>query len=114
MWGNSRAKELWEKAVEKLNKEDRKEFNFDSTDKRSTLVEILSITKMKREEWETNQWSVKTKDGEKTYLRDMAERLLTNLKKFETIGNLAFQSAPQPASVAWTGFRALLLVHIQP
>ncbi|KAL7266669.1 hypothetical protein RUND412_010779 [Rhizina undulata] len=105
----SPAQTLWEKAVDKLDPADRKEFNLEVADI-NTLKDVLQAANNKRQECEDKRWKYQKENGDEVVLRNVVNRLLTNLNKFVNIGDVAVPFCPQPVSAAWSLFQFLLKV----
>jgi len=97
---------LWEKAIDKLSEEDRKTMTLDVTDKMSCVRDAIKITKDARDVCSEKQWKFNIR-GKEILLRDVAEKLLSNIDKFAEIGTIITTYEPHSA-VPWAAFQFLL------
>lgn len=96
----------------KLKPEDLEGIDIDLKGK--TKLSILKLFIQQAEnakvECENKQWSYENDRGEKVLVRESVDSLLVNVNKYASIGDLAAQALPAPASLAWGGLKVLLHV----
>lgn len=103
---------LWEKAIQRLNDEDRELIVLKPNSQAPTELDILRVfvreTEKQKVECERRQWRYTDSAGEEVLVRDRVNTLLANLNKYTFIGDLVVQPLPAVVSLAWGGFKALL------
>lgn len=77
----------------------------------SQIDELISIAQRKQEECEKNNWTVRIGNHE-WKLRDCATKIITWLKTFKEIGDIAVQYDPVHAALPWAAFRFMLQVRL--
>lgn len=77
----------------------------------SQIDELISLAQMKQEECEKNNWTVRIGNHE-WKLRDCATKIITWLKTFKEIGDIAVQYDPVHAALPWAAFRFILQVRL--
>lgn len=100
----------WELAIKQLKPDDRKAFDPDDTDKNNTLIGVIEVTNVVRDQCDDKKWKYTKSDGEEVVLRDIVDGLLKRLNKYAVIGDIAIQHNPSVVALAWAGFRFLLQV----
>lgn len=77
-----------------------------------TKLDILHLfvkeTTRVKEDCQSRQWSYQNSSGDKIFVRDHFNKLLTNLNKYTAVGDLIVQPLPSVVSLAWGGFKLLL------
>jgi hypothetical protein len=101
---------LWDKAVETLSCVDKYEIDFDHSDKRAILSDVLNMVNVKKDQCMQNRWKYKNKNNEDVFLRDVFEKMAKWVNKFKEVGDVAAQCDPAHAALAWAGVRFLLQV----
>lgn len=97
----------WKQAFDELEDEDRQ--LLDPCDIQDCLVKMRAATKRQREACDAKCWKY-TKNGETIVLRDIADKLITWVDRFKTIGDVVSSFDPTHAALPWAGFRFLLEV----
>ncbi|KAL9040871.1 MAG: hypothetical protein Q9214_004314, partial [Letrouitia sp. 1 TL-2023] len=102
---------LWDKAVESLNEEDKRNVDFEWQDKRAILV-ALSEVQRKKELCISKRLKYRRKNGECVILYDVFEKMVKWIDTFKQIGDVAMQYDPGYAALPWAGVRFFLQVAI--
>jgi len=103
-------KNLWDKAAETLSDADRQEIDFDRSDKRAILSDVLNMVNVKKDQCIRSRWKYKNRNGEDVVLRDLIEKMAKWVNKFKEVGDVAVQYDPAHAALPWAGVRFLLQV----
>ena len=101
-------KNLWDKAAKTLSRVDRQEIDFDRSDKRAILSDVLNLVNVKKDQCMRSRWKYKNKNGEDIILRDLFEKMAKWVNKFKEVGDVAVQYDPGHATLPWAGVRFLL------
>jgi hypothetical protein len=108
---NSRKlKNLWDKAAETLSPADRREIDFDRSNRRAILSDVLSLVNAKKDQCMKRRWKYKNKKGQDVVIRDLFEKMARWVNKFKEVGDVAVQYDPAHAALPWAGVRFLLQV----
>lgn len=102
------AENLWDKAVEALNDEERAQLDFQRPDKRLVLEELLEVIEDKKQLCLRRRWKVRKRNGELVFLRDVLGKLTLWINKFREVGDVAVQYDPSHAALPWAGVRLVL------
>ena len=102
--------DLWKKAVNALNDEDKPAINFAHADKIAILDDTLKIVEEKKQLCLQKQWKFKRSDGRHIILRDLCEKVIVWVRKFKEIGDVAVQYDPIHTSLPWASIRSILQV----
>ena len=100
---------LWQAALKTLPPDDQRTLTV-PLEKADVLQEVLGATLKAREICVSKQWTYSV-NGEKKYLRDVADKIIQWVDKFKQIGDIIVQYDPVHAALPWAGFRFLLQVH---
>jgi hypothetical protein len=103
-------KNLWDKAAETLSHADRQEIDFDRSDKRAILSDVLNMVNIRKDQCLRSRWKYKNRNGEDVVLRDLMEKMAKWVNKFKEVGDVAVQYDPTHAALPWAGVRFLLQV----
>jgi hypothetical protein len=107
-------KKMLDRALKGLQKEDLAalEKHVSSNENINTVLQTaLAATKKKRDLCESRRWSVSFR-GHTLQLKDEAQKVLSWLERFKTIGDIAVNADPVHAGVPWMAIRFLLEVRI--
>lgn len=107
------AENLWDKAVEALNDEERAQLDFQRPDKRLVLEELLEVIEDKKQLCLRRRWKVRKRNGELVFLRDVLGKLTLWINKFREVGDVAVQYDPSHAALPWAGVRLVLQVSVE-
>lgn len=102
---------LWDRAVEKLNEEDKRNVNFERQDKRAILVALSEEVQRKKELCISQRLKYRRKNGERVVLYDVYEKMVKWIDTFKQIGDVALQYDPGYAALPWAGVRFFLQVR---
>lgn len=84
-------------------------FSLAGFDKLNYLEVLLKGAKKQREECDTKQWKFEFR-GKVIVLRELADKVIDWLEKFQAIGDAMVQFDPVHAALPWGGVRFLLQV----
>lgn len=101
---------LWEKAVEALGDEDRRNIDFHREDKLAILKDVLEAVDEKKTVCLKKRWKYK-KGGKEIIIRDQLDKVLAWVNKFAVVVDAAIQYDPGHASLPWAGVRFILKVY---
>ena len=108
---NRRSENLWDKALEALSDNDKKQINFGQHDKGAILNSLLEVVEEKKRACADNLWKYKKQNGEIVPLRDILEKVARWVDKFREVGDVAVQYDPSHATLPWAGVRFFLQVR---
>lgn len=103
---------IWEQAAKKLSDEDRKFIDFDRSDKRGVLEDLVKLVNHRKQLCMEKRWKYR-KGNEVVVIRDQLEKITTWIDRFKRIGDAAVQYDPVHASLPWAGVRFLLEVKLR-
>lgn len=101
---------LWDKAVESLKEKDKQNVDFQRSDKRAILVDLLEEIQKKKQLCIEQRIKYKRKNGQPVVLYDVFEKIVNWVNKFKDIGDVAMQYDPGHAALPWAGIRFFLQV----
>ena len=101
--------DLWEKAVEALEDDEKLNIDFKRTEKLDILKDILVAVDQKERICLEKRWKYK-KGNKQVIIRDQLEKVAEWVNKFKQIGDSAMQYDPVHAALPWAGVRFLLQV----
>ena len=93
-----------------MSRADRQEIDFDRSDKRAILSDVLNLVNVKKDQCIRSRWKYKNRNGEDVVLRDLFEKMAKWVNKFKEVGDVAAQYDPAHAALPWAGVRFLLQV----
>src|SRR5436190_2485161 len=102
--------DLWAKAVETLKDEEKRHINFDCSDGRAVVGELLEVAEAKKNLCMQRRWTYRKGNEEEVILRDVFEKMTKWIKKFREVGDLAMQYDPAHAALPWAAVRFILQV----
>ena len=103
------AENLWQKALQDLDEEDKANVDFSNSNKLDILKDILAIAEDKRQVCLEKRWKYR-KGKKEVIIRDQLEKIVGWVDKFKQIGDQAMQYDPGHAALPWAGVRFLLQV----
>jgi hypothetical protein len=106
---NHRPGDLWEKALEALPHEDKRNVDFNRTDKLAILKDVLTAIDEKRSDCLERRWKYKKGDKE-IIIRDQLEKIAEWVARFRQVGEITVQCDPGHAALPWAGVRFFLQV----
>jgi N-terminal domain of NWD NACHT-NTPase len=109
---SSKAADLWAIAVQTLHDDDKKQFDFSTTDRRAILEEILVAVNSKKQAVIDKRWRYTTGNGDIVIIRDVLEKITSWVNKFKEVGDIVVQYDPAHASLPWAAVRLLLQLAI--
>ena len=101
---------MWEKAVEELGDDDKKQIDCSGLDKGTVVSDLLVVVEERKRLCADKLWKYKKRDGEVVVLRDQLEKVIKWVNKFKEIGDVAVQYDPYHAALPWAGVRFILQV----
>lgn len=101
--------DLWGKAIETLNDEDKKNINFDGKDKLAILSDLLAAVNDRKQLCMEKRWKYK-KGNHEVIIRDKLEKMVVWVNTFKEVGDIAVQYDAGHASVPWAAVRFILQV----
>jgi hypothetical protein len=101
---------IWEKALEVLGDEDKRNVDFHREDKLAILRDVLNAVDEKKRTCLEKRWKYR-KGNKEIIIRDQLEKLAEWVNKFKDIGDCAAQYDPAHASLPWAGVRFFLQVR---
>lgn len=104
------AENLWERALEALEKEERANIDLNNTDKLHILQDILTATEEKQRMCLAKRWTYR-KGNKEIIIRDQLEKIVRWVDKFKQIGDQVVQYDPSHAALPWAGVRFFLQVR---
>ena len=103
------ANNLWKKALQALNEEDKANINF-NTNKLNVLKDILTAAAKKQQLCLEKRWKYK-KDDREIIIRDQLEKIVIWIEKFKQIGDQIVQYDSEHAALPWTSVRFFLQIR---
>lgn len=85
------AASLWDKAVASLSEEDRHGIDFQQTDRRANLVDLITEVQRKKQDCVKRRLKYKRSNGDDVVLYDVFEKIALWLDKFKQVGDVAVQ-----------------------
>ncbi|MCJ1244561.1 hypothetical protein MMC30_001759 [Trapelia coarctata] len=107
----TKAENLWDAAVRKLDHQALQHVNILQQDKLTAVKDVLAVAQQKRDESLAKRWKL-TRSGGNLILRDVCEKIIVWVNKFIAIGDTAMQFDPVHAALPWAGVRFLLRIAI--
>jgi len=92
-----------------LSNDDKNGIDFDCTDKRVILDDVLRVVDVKKQLCLDKRWKYKKGDKE-IIIRDQLEKVGFWVNKFKEVGDNAMQYDPAHAALPWVGVRFILQV----
>jgi ankyrin repeat domain-containing protein 50 len=105
-------RDLWADALQKLSDEDKTVLQSSSASKLDGLEDLCAAAKRKRDECDNRRWKFEL-NGRQIILRDVAEKIIIWINKFQEIGDIAVNFDPVHAALPWAGVRFLLQVRVE-
>jgi hypothetical protein len=102
--------DLWSEAVQSLNTVDKAFIDFQRSDRRAVLEDVLQAAEIKRLQCLRQRWKIKKKNGEVIILRDVFEKIIKWINTVKTIGDIVIQYDPGHAALPWAGLSLLMQV----
>ncbi|KAL8789942.1 MAG: hypothetical protein Q9195_006603 [Heterodermia aff. obscurata] len=103
---------LWQKALNRLDDDTKKNLDYEDSDKRSIVAKVLRAAEEKKQLCMQKGWRFKRANGNDIIIRDLVEKIINWVNTFKTIGDMAMQFDPGHASLPWAGVRFLLQVAV--
>lgn len=104
--------DLWRKAVEALKEKDKQNVDFQRSDKRAILVDVLEEVQRKKKTCINRRLKYKRSNGDSVHLYDVCEKIVKWVNKFKEVGDVAKQYDPGYAALPWAVVRYLLQVSV--
>jgi len=103
---------LWDRAAEKLSGGDKEEIKLIRLDKQTKPGDVLNAVDEKIQHCKDNQWKFE-RNGKTIKIRELFDKVITWVKKFEKIGDTAAQyDVSGHAALPWAGVKLLIGVSI--
>ena len=102
--------DLWAQAVASLSEEDKRNINFNTSDKLAILQDVLIAAEEKKRICLDRRWRYK-KDGKEIIIRDQLDKVVGWIHKFREVGDVVIQYDPSHAALPWAGVRFFLQVE---
>lgn len=99
--------------MEALSDDDKQQIDFNQSDKRAILNDLLSVVEEKKQLCMDKLWKYKKKDGDVVILRDSLEKVVKWVNKFKEVGDIVMQYDPAHAALPWAGVRFFLQVSLR-
>lgn len=99
----------WQAACDKLSPDIKQYLINAKSEKSDILRSLLKEANQKKTICLQKRWKVKL-NGRVIVLRDLIDKIIAWVNRFKSIGDVAVQFDPAPASLAWAGVRFLLAV----
>ena len=100
---------LWEKALNALDDEDKRNIDLSSVDRLTILQDVLTAVEEKKDICLKKRWRFK-KGNREIIIRDQLEKVTRWVKKFVAVGDSLVQYDPGHAALPWAAVRFLLQV----
>ncbi|KAI9753568.1 MAG: hypothetical protein M4579_005085 [Chaenotheca gracillima] len=107
---NRHIDDLWLKALEQLDDEDRKRISSYETDQRRVVEQVLAAAQSKRDTARAKRWSFKKDDGSVVIVRDVFEKVVMSAKTYISAMSVVVQADSIHAGIPWAGVLFLLQV----
>ena len=104
----AKSESIWQKALDRLDHDIKKDLDFKDSDKRTILMKVLRAAEQKKNKCLQERWKFKAANGDEVIIRDVIEKIINWLNTFKAIGDMAMQYDPGQASLPWAGVRCLL------
>ena len=108
-WISEAQKSLWDRAIEKLDSEDKQLLNFGQADKLTVIQDVWKAAEQRRKLCLDKRWKYR-KETESIVLRDVMDKIIRWVDNFKQIGDIASQYDPVHAALPWAGVRFFLQV----
>ena len=96
--------------MNKLSPDDQQSLNVHRADRLEILRDLLVIVEEKKQSCVKKRWKYKNSNGQDVVLRDICEKIVVWVNKFQEVGDVAVQYDPVHASLPWAAVRAVLQV----
>jgi hypothetical protein len=103
--------DLWARAAAALSDDDKRNINFNRSDKLNILAELHTAAERSRQRSVESRWKYTRKSGETVIIRDLFEKIIRWIDMFKQIGDVVVQYDPVHAALPWAGIRFLLQVR---
>jgi hypothetical protein len=101
--------DFWEQAASELSKDDKEILKVMRLNKSSNPKEILDKVEEKNKTIKERQWKFKQKNGDVIIFRDIFEKVVRCLKKFESVGDTIISyDVSGHAALPWAGVKIML------
>ena len=93
-----------------MSEEEKQDIDFNRDDKLAILKDVVVAVGEKKELCLNRRWRFRRRSGEYVVLRDVLEKMVTWVRKFQEVGDTAVQYDPVHAALPWAGVRFFLQV----
>ena len=109
---NQPSRNLWQKALDKLDDEVKSSLNYSNASRRDILAAVHRTAEEKKQICLAKRWKFKNSKGEEIIVRDLLEKVIIWLDTFKAIGDVAMQYDPGHAALPWAATRFLLRIAV--
>ena len=102
--------DLWNNAFKTLKEKDKQNVDFQRTDKRAILEDLLVEVQKTKQECLARRLKFKRSNGDSVHIYDVCEKIVNWVNKFKEIGDTAMQYDPGHAALPWAAIRFFLQV----
>ena len=102
--------DLWDNAFKSLKEKDKQNVDFQRTDKRAILEDVLVEVQKKKQDCLTRRLKYTRSNGDSVHIYDVCEKIVNWVNKFKEIGDAAMQYDPGHAALPWAAIRFFLQV----
>ena len=102
--------DLWDNAFKTLKEKDKQNVDFQRTDKRAILEDVLVEVQKKKQDCLARRLKYKRSNGDSVHIYDVCEKIVNWVNKFKEIGDAAMQYDPGHAALPWAAIRFFLQV----
>ena len=93
-----------------MSDKEKLDIDFDRDDKLAILKDLVIAVEEKKELCLSRRWRFRRKNGEHVVLRDVLQKMVMWIRKFQEVGDMAVQYDPVHAALPWAGVRFFLQV----
>ena len=103
--------DLWDNAFKALKEKDKQSVDFQRTNKRAILEELLVEVQKKKQDCLTRRLKHKRSNGDSVHIYDVCEKIVKWVNTFKEVGDAAVQYDPGHAALPWAAIRFFLQVR---
>lgn len=104
--------DLWDNAFKTLKEKDKQNVDFQRTDKRAILEDVLVEVQKKKQDCLTRRLKYKRSNGDSVHIYDVCEKIVKWVNTFKEVGDAAVQYDPGHAALPWAAIRFFLQVAV--
>ncbi|KAK7545345.1 ankyrin repeat-containing domain protein [Phyllosticta citricarpa] len=99
---------LWDQSIAKLSADEQRMFRCGSASQKEILNEIVAKVEKQQDRCLRRRWIAKDFKGRDIVIRDVCAKLISSVKSFLLVVDIAVQYDPTHAALPWAGIRFLL------